>query len=79
MLQQDYRMSTLVRFTLRTSGRNPDDSGMGFDRQCARLQFMRAIGIAGALVACVAVAAGWAVVGLAAYLASLAPLIILSR
>jgi len=39
---------------------------------------MRSIGIAGALVACVAVASGWAVVGLAAYVASLAPLIILS-
>jgi hypothetical protein len=78
MLQQDYRMSTLVRFTRRTSRRNPDDSGTELDRRCARLQFMRAIGLAGALVACVAVASGWAVVGLAAYLASLAPLIILS-
>ena len=78
MLREDYRMSTLVRFTRRTNLRNPDDFGTRLDRRRARLQCMRAIGIAGALVACVAVASGWAVVGLAAYVASLAPLIILS-
>ena len=78
MLRQDYRMSTLLRLTRRTYLRNPDDSGAGIDRRRARLQCMRAIGIAGAFVACVAVASGWAVVGLAAYVASLAPLIILS-
>ncbi|WP_321929001.1 hypothetical protein [Paraburkholderia guartelaensis] len=78
MLKQDNRMPTLGRFTRRTHLRNPDDSGTRLDRRRARLQCMRAIGIAGALVACVAVASGWAVVGLAAYVASLAPLIILS-
>ena len=71
-------MSTLVCFTRRTGHRNPAYSGTRFDRRYTRLQFMRSIGIAGALVACVAVASGWAVVGLAAYVASLAPLIILS-
>ncbi|QBR01737.1 hypothetical protein [Paraburkholderia pallida] len=71
-------MSHLAYFTHRIGLRKLDDIGARVERRRARVRFMRTLVIAGALVAVVAVASGWAVAGLAAYVASLAPLIILS-
>ena len=71
-------MSTFACFTPRSNFRKPDDVGARLDRRRARLVRMRTLVIAGTLVAGVGIASGWAVVGLAAYVATLAPLIVLS-
>jgi hypothetical protein len=71
-------MSTFACFTPRSSFRKPDDVGERIDRRRARLVRMRTLVIAGTLVAGVGIASGWAVIGLAAYVATLAPLIVLS-
>lgn len=63
-------MFDLTRFTqLATS----------IDNRRVRFHRMHAMGIAGALVACAALASGWAIAGLAAFVASLTPLIFASR
>lgn len=74
-------MSALAYLIHRTHFRHPDepdDIGPRVEHRQARLRYICAICIAGALVAGIGVASGWAVVGLAAYVASLAPLIVLS-
>jgi hypothetical protein len=71
-------MSTFACFTSRSNLRKPDDMGARVDRRRVRVLRMRTLVIAGTLVAGVGVASGWAVVGLAAYVATLAPLIVLS-
>lgn len=71
-------MSALAHFKSRTKLRNPDDIEARADRRRAHLLCMRAIGIAGALVACAGAASGWAAAGLAVYIASLVPLFVIS-
>lgn len=71
-------MSTFACFTHRSVFRKPDDVGAIIDRRRSRVQRMRIIAVATTLVAGVGIASGWAVVGLSAYLAALAPLIVLS-
>jgi hypothetical protein len=71
-------MSTFACFTHRSAFRKPSDLGARIDRRHNRVRRMRIIAIVATLVAGVGIASGWAVVGLSAYLAALAPLIVLS-
>jgi hypothetical protein len=78
MLRQDCLMSTFACFTHRSAFRKPDDIGARIDRRRYRLRRMQILAVVATLIAGVGIASGWAIVGLSAYLAALAPLIVLS-
>jgi hypothetical protein len=71
-------MSTFACFTQRSDLRKPHDIGSKVDRRRHRMLRMQVLVVAATLVAGIGIASGWAVVALAAYVASLAPLIVLS-
>jgi hypothetical protein len=54
------------------------ETGVLIERRRVRVLRMRTLVVAAAVVAAISVASGWAVAGLVAYVAALAPLIVLS-